>query len=54
MQALYQLAGLYGMQTAYMDVSKRRHQASVDTLLSLLRSLGAPVDTLCGNEASSL
>lgn len=40
-----QLAGLYGVQIAYHDVNRRRHQASPETLLAILRSLGAPVDS---------
>ena len=40
---LRQLARLYGVQTAYYDVSHRRQQASEESLLALLRSLGAPV-----------
>jgi 4-alpha-glucanotransferase len=37
------LARLYGVQTAYHDVFGKRHQASPDVLLKVLRALGAPV-----------
>jgi 4-alpha-glucanotransferase len=43
---LHQLARLYGVQTAYYDVSHRRQRASVEALLAVLKSLGAPVATL--------
>jgi 4-alpha-glucanotransferase len=43
---LHKLAHLYGVQTAYYDVSHRRRQVSVDTLLAILKSLGAPIATL--------
>lgn len=42
---LTKLAGLYGVQTAYYDVEKRRRQASPEALLLVLRGLGAPVET---------
>ena len=42
----YQLAQLYGVQTVYHDVFRRRCQVSVEALLAVLRSLGAPVATL--------
>jgi len=43
---LLQLARLYGVQTSYYDVNHRRQQASAEALLSVLRALGAPVETL--------
>jgi len=43
---LHQLARLYGVQTAYYDMSHHRCRASVEALLAALRSLGAPVVTL--------
>ncbi|MFC2048423.1 4-alpha-glucanotransferase [Chloroflexota bacterium] len=43
---LYYLARLYGVQTAYYDVKHHRQQASNESLLAVLRSLGAPVATL--------
>jgi 4-alpha-glucanotransferase len=45
-RALRQLAQLYGVQTAYYDVNRRRRSASVEALLAALRSLGAPVASL--------
>ncbi|MGH2347956.1 MAG: hypothetical protein ACRDFT_00655, partial [bacterium] len=42
--ALRALARLYHVQTAYTDISGRRRVASVDSLLHVLRSLGAPLD----------
>jgi 4-alpha-glucanotransferase len=44
--ALHQLAHLYGVQTAYYDVARRRRQASAEALLAALQSLGVPVVTL--------
>ena len=41
--SLRKLAGLYGIQTVYEDVSHQRQQASADALLQALRILGAPV-----------
>jgi alpha-1,4-glucan:alpha-1,4-glucan 6-glycosyltransferase/4-alpha-glucanotransferase len=43
---LYQLARMYGVQTSYYDVTHSRRRASVDALLAVLRSVGAPVATL--------
>ncbi len=43
---LNQLSRLYGIQTAYYDVYHHRQKASTESLLALLRSLGAPVATL--------
>lgn len=44
--ALYRLAKLYGIQTAYRDVTGRRRQADPLSLLAVLRALGAPVENL--------
>jgi len=44
--SLHKLACLYGIQTAYYNVAHRRCQATVDSLLAVLRSLGANVATL--------
>ncbi len=43
---LRQLARLYGVQTAYYDVFGHRREASVEALLAVLRSLGAPMATV--------
>jgi 4-alpha-glucanotransferase len=43
---LHRLARLYGIQPAYYDMERHRHQASVEALLLVLRSLGAPVASL--------
>ncbi|MFQ6031233.1 MAG: 4-alpha-glucanotransferase, partial [Dehalococcoidia bacterium] len=44
---LHQLARLYGVQPAYYDViARRRRQASEESLLAVLRALGAPVESL--------
>ncbi|MEE8471138.1 MAG: 4-alpha-glucanotransferase [Dehalococcoidia bacterium] len=43
--SLHQLATLYGVQTDYCDMASRRQEASVDALLAVLRSLGAPITT---------
>jgi len=48
---LHQLARLYNVQTAYYDVDHHRQQTSKDSLLAVLRALGAPVSSL--NEISS-
>ena len=45
-RSLHQLARLYSVQTAYYDVSHHRQQASEESLLAVLHSLGAPVATL--------
>ncbi|MFC2041260.1 4-alpha-glucanotransferase [Chloroflexota bacterium] len=42
---VHRLAHLYGVQTAYYDVFHRRQQAPVESLLAVLRSLGAPITT---------
>ncbi|MBI4188283.1 MAG: 4-alpha-glucanotransferase [Chloroflexi bacterium] len=43
---LYQLAQFYGVQAAYYDMFHRRRQASTESLLALLGSLGVPVVTI--------
>ena len=45
-RTLQQLAHLYGVQIAYYDVARRRQPASVEALLAVLQSLGAPVATI--------
>jgi 4-alpha-glucanotransferase len=42
---LHRLARLYGIQTAYYDVSHQRRPASADSLVAVLRSLGAPMES---------
>jgi 4-alpha-glucanotransferase len=39
------LARMYGVQTSFYDVERRRQQASPEALLLVLRALGAPVET---------
>lgn len=43
---LHRLARLYGVQTAYYDVSHQRQPASMESLTAVLRSLGAPMASL--------
>ncbi len=43
---LHKLAQLYGIQVVYYDVSHQRKQASIETLLAVLKMLGAPVVSL--------
>jgi 4-alpha-glucanotransferase len=43
---LHNMAQLYGIQVAYYDVSHRRKQASVETLLATLKVLGAPLASI--------
>ncbi|MDR7426066.1 MAG: 4-alpha-glucanotransferase [Armatimonadota bacterium] len=43
---LRSLAALYGVQTVYFDVYGRRQRASVESLLAVLRALGAPLEGL--------
>ena len=43
---LRKLARLYNVQTSYYDVSHQRYQASTDSLLAVLRALGAPVTSM--------
>lgn len=45
LRELHELARLYGIQTAYDDAAGHRQQASPESLLAALRTLGAPVDT---------
>lgn len=45
-RTLHQLARLYGVQTAYYDVDHRRQPASVESLLAVLRSMGAHVKSM--------
>ena len=42
-RVLQQLAGLYGVQIAYDDTSRRRQHAEAQSLLAALQVLGAPV-----------
>lgn len=44
--SLWQLARLYGVQTAYYDVNHRRRQASPEALLGVLQALDAPVASI--------
>ncbi|MDH5695061.1 MAG: 4-alpha-glucanotransferase [Dehalococcoidia bacterium] len=46
LRLLHRLAHLYGVQTAFYDVDHRRQQASAEALLAVIRSLGAPVETI--------
>ncbi|MEW6448084.1 MAG: 4-alpha-glucanotransferase [Bacillota bacterium] len=43
---LHQLARLNGIETAYYDVTGIQRQATPESLLAALRSLGAPVETM--------
>jgi 4-alpha-glucanotransferase len=43
-KTLLQLARLYGIQTSYLDMRKQRKDADPETLLLVLRALGAGVD----------
>jgi 4-alpha-glucanotransferase len=45
-RSLRELAGLYGVQTAYYDVNGQRRTASVESLLAALKAMDAPVETL--------
>ncbi len=40
---LNRLARLHGIQTAYYDVNDRRRQASTESLMAMLQSLGVPI-----------
>jgi len=42
---LHQLARQYGVQTAYVDVSRRRRHASPEALFAVLRALGASLES---------
>ena len=44
--SLYELARLYNVQTAYYGLHHRRKQASVESLLGVLKALGAPVASM--------
>lgn len=44
--SIRRLARLYGVQTAYYDVSGRRREATHESLLQAVRALGGPVETL--------
>ncbi|MBI2832283.1 MAG: 4-alpha-glucanotransferase [Chloroflexi bacterium] len=43
---LHELAHLYGVLTAYYDISGREQQASEESLLAVLKSMGAPLSTI--------
>jgi 4-alpha-glucanotransferase len=43
---LFQLARLYGVQTAYYDTANKRRNASVESVLAVLAALGAPIQRL--------
>jgi len=43
---LHLLAELYGIKTAYLDMNERLRPASTDSLLAVLKAMGAPVSTL--------
>jgi len=45
-RSLHHLARLYGVQTAYYDMFGHRCETSVEALLAVLRSLGAPMATV--------
>lgn len=45
-RALLELARLYGAQTAYYDVARRRRVASPEALVRVLQALGAPIAAL--------
>jgi len=42
--SLGRLARAYGVQTAYYDITRQRKQVSSQTLLAVLRALGAPLE----------
>ena len=42
---LHKLARLYNIQTAYYDVNHRRQSASGESLIAILRAMGAPIST---------
>jgi 4-alpha-glucanotransferase len=44
--ALERLAALYGVQTEYLDWRKERIQARTESLIAVLRGLGAPVERM--------
>jgi 4-alpha-glucanotransferase len=43
---LLKLAQLYGIQTAFYGIHQKRHTASVESLLAILKSLEAPVQSM--------
>jgi 4-alpha-glucanotransferase len=43
---LTELASRYGIQPSYLDVAKNRQEASPETLLAVLRLLGAPLERM--------
>src|SRR6185436_15416543 len=43
---LAHLARLYGVQTSYRDMRRQKQEASVESLLAVLRTLGARVQTV--------
>ena len=45
MPQLQELAHAYGIETAYYDITQRRQETSPESLLLVLRALGAPVET---------
>jgi len=49
---LRELAGLYGVQTAYYDTNGQRKTANADTLLAVLKAMGASVETLADAPAA--
>ena len=42
---LHKLAHLYGVQVAYYNVAHQRQQTSAESLLAVLKALGAPIET---------
>jgi hypothetical protein len=45
LHSLRQLAGLYGIQTAYCNIMRRRQRTEPETLLTVVHLLGAPITT---------
>ena len=43
-QDLFKLAKSYGLQIAYYDMDHRRQQASIESLVTVLNILGAPIN----------
>jgi 4-alpha-glucanotransferase len=43
---LRQLARLYGIQTSYIDVHQRKHEADSESLMLILSAMGAPVRSM--------
>lgn len=39
-------ARLYGIQTSYVDVLKQKHNADMESLLFILRAMGADITTM--------